>query len=193
MSDHPTSPAAPARAVARHPNAIVAAHWLTVIAILLAFTLVLLREVADGDLLRAGLLNVHRILGLLIGLLAIGRLLFRWRQPMAKPVASTTRAQRWAAAAVHGLLYALLLTLPVLGVLLTNARGHLVTLPMLGSLPPLVARDLDWADSLEEWHGNLAWLLAGLVSLHVAAALWHHWARKNDVLAAMAPWVRSRT
>lgn len=184
---------APAQAAPRHPNAIVAAHWLTAVAILLAFALVLSRELAEGDFLRAGLLNAHRVSGLLVGLLAISRVLFRWRKPMARPVANAARSQRWAAAAVHGLLYALLLTLPVLGVLLTNARGHLVVLPGLGSLPPLVGQDLDWADDLEEWHGDLAWLLAGLVGLHTAAALWHHFARKNNVLRAMAPWLRGRT
>lgn len=189
----PAASATPTSATARHPDSIVAAHWLTALAIVLTFSIVLWREAAEGDALRSGLLGVHRVLGLLIGLLAIGRLALRWRRPLASTLTSSTRGQRVAAAVVHGLLYALLLTLPVLGVLLTNARGHLVTLPVLGALPPLTARDLDWADSLEDWHGALAWLLAALVAAHAAAALWHHWARRNDVLTAMAPWLRRRT
>lgn len=184
---------APDPAVARHPDSIVAAHWLTAFAIVLTFSIVLWREVTEGDALRAQLLGAHRTLGLFIGLLAIARLALRWRRPLASPPTTSTRWQRLAATVVHGLLYALLLTLPVLGVLLTNARGHPVTVPGFGALPALIARDLDWADTLEEWHGGVAWLLAALVTVHAAAALWHHWARRNDVLTAMAPWLRSRT
>ena len=41
-------------------------------------------------------------------------------------------------------------------------------------------------ESAARWHGILKWVLAGLVALHVAAALWHALVRRDDILPAMA-------
>jgi cytochrome b561 len=95
------------------------------------------------------------------------------------------RATAWLPELVHGLSYVLLLGLPALGLALTNARGHAVSLPVVGALPTLLPRDLDLADSLEQWHAGVAWLLLSLIALHVAAAVWHQWVRRDGLLDAM--------
>ncbi|WP_322468048.1 cytochrome b [Azohydromonas lata] len=181
-----------ATAPPRHPRLLIAVHWLTAALLLAVFALVLARELFDEKALRDALLQLHRQLALAVGLLTALRLLgrTRWTLRAAEPASSP-----WAALlaqAVHALLYALLLVLPLLGWALTNARGHAVSLPALGTLPALVARDPDLADTLEDWHGNAAWLLAAAVALHAGAALWHHWVRRDGVLAAMWPGLRSR-
>jgi cytochrome b561 len=44
---------------------------------------------------------------------------------------------------------------------------------------------------LEEIHGVLAWTLAALVVIHIAASAYHFAVRKDDVLQRMAkPWTR---
>jgi cytochrome b561 len=86
-------------------------------------------------------------------------------------------------------MYTLLLSLPVLGWLLTNARGQPVSLPLFGSLPLLTDRDLDLADTLELVHTWAAW---ALLALHGAAAAWHHHVRRDGVLAAMWPGLRAK-
>ena len=93
---------------------------------------------------------------------------------------------RIAAWLTHAALYAALLALPLLGWALSDAAGkppHLFGL----ALPALVAEDDDLADRLLAWHQDLAWVLLALVSLHIAAALWHHFIRRDDVLRAMWP------
>jgi cytochrome b561 len=62
-----------------------------------------------------------------------------------------------------------------------------VGLPGLGHLPALIGRDLDLADTLEDWHSALAWTLLALIALHVAAALWHQYIRRDGLLDAMWP------
>jgi len=44
----------------------------------------------------------------------------------------------------------------------------------------------------EEVHGYLAYVLFGLVGIHVLAALWHHFIRHDNVLRRMWPGAADR-
>ncbi len=48
-------------------------------------------------------------------------------------------------------------------------------------------RNADLFIALHEVHENAAWLLAGLISLHAGAALFHHFIREDDVMKSMLP------
>jgi cytochrome b561 len=170
-----------------HPAAIRALHWAVAAAVLAEFALALARMATDTASLRGLLLAWHQPLGLLIAAATLARLGVRLRQRLAAWQGPVSRALAWGSAATHGLSYLLLLSLPALGLALTNARGHAVTVPGLGALPRLLPRDLALADTLEDWHGNLAWLLLALIGLHVAAAIWHQWVRRDGLLEAMWP------
>jgi len=183
----PSSVPAAAAHPAAHPTAVRALHWLTLLVLLLSFGAVLAREGLEAKVLRQWTLDLHRYVGLLAWGLACARLLVRSRKPLANTTQGAPAWQRWAAAAMHGLLYLLLLGLPLLGLALTNARGQAVVLPLLGALPAWPAKDLDLADTLQDWHGMAAWSLAAMVGAHAAIALWHHHVLRDGVLAAMLP------
>jgi cytochrome b561 len=57
----------------------------------------------------------------------------------------------------------------------------------LTPLPALVPIDPDVADTFSELHETTAWVLTALIAAHVAAALWHHFMRRDGVLASMWP------
>ena len=168
-----------------HPALVRALHWAVAAAVLAEFLLALGRMGTDSTPLRATLLAWHQPLGLLIGAATLARLGVRLRVRLAAWRGS--RLVAWGSSAIHALSYGLLLALPALGLALTNARGHAIALPGLGALPPLLGRDLDLADTLEDWHGALAWTLLALIALHVAAAAWHQWVRRDGLLDAMWP------
>lgn len=180
----------PARS-ARKSGLTLAAHWLSALAVVLAFGLVWTREAIDSDALGDSLLALHRQAGLLVLLLLALRLLARWIGPRQDP--ALPPLLHWAALATQWLFYALLLAMPLLGWAMTSAQGHGLQLFNLVSLPPLVAVDPDLADSLQDWHELGASCLLGLIALHVLAALWHHWFRRDEVLADMLPLVRPRS
>jgi cytochrome b561 len=54
-------------------------------------------------------------------------------------------------------------------------------------LPDFVAPDRALADTLKQLHGQLAWALAAVVALHVAAALKHHFIDRDGLLLRMRP------
>ncbi|MDL2336321.1 MAG: cytochrome b/b6 domain-containing protein [Pseudomonadota bacterium] len=176
-----------------HPKPVIVGHWVSAYLLLLVFALVLSRELIDDKTARTLLLQAHRVAGLLVGGLAIFRLGMRSRLPLAEPATGLALWQRRVSRLTQVLMYLMLLSLPVLGWLLTNARGQPVALPLMGSLPVLMERDLDLADTLELVHTYAAWGLVTLVALHAAAAVWHHRVRRDGVLMAMWPGLRPRT
>lgn len=165
-------------------------HWLSAAFIVGAFGLAWARDALDGDTLRAALLGWHRQLGLLVLVLLVLRWLGRWRQGAQTATPPLPTLLHWAGVLSHLALYGLLLGMPLLGWSMSNAQGHEVALFKLLPLPTLTGTDPDFADTLQDWHELASWCLLGLVGMHLLAALWHHWVRRDDVLARMVPWAR---
>lgn len=164
------------------PRAIRALHWITALLLIVGVVAVLLREQVESHGLRTQLMGLHRQAGLLILLLAIVRIGVRLRTDAPRWLQSAPA--KFAALATHLATYLLMLGLPVMGWLLTNAKGKPVSLLGL-PLPTLLDRDRDLAESIESWHALAGWTLLVLVGLHILAALWHHVFAKDDVLRAM--------
>jgi len=168
------------------PRKLVALHWLTVLCLVLGVTLVLARDQLDDRVVRAWLLEGHRYFGLFVLVLFVVRVTLRVRLGKLPSHGDSPRLLRIFAGFTHAILYALLLALPLLGWALSNAAGKPVD--FLGiRLPALVGSDEDLADNLEAWHIDVAWLLLGVVSMHFAGALWHHFVRRDGVLRTMLP------
>jgi cytochrome b561 len=172
-------------AVAR-PRKLVVMHWLTVLCVVVAATLILVRDEIDGRALRQWLLEGHRHFGLLVLILFFLRVALRFRLGKLPPASRSAWPIRAAATLTHLALYALLLALPVLGWALSNAESKPVHFFGL-TLPALVAGDEDLADQLQAWHVDAAWALLALVLLHIAAALWHHLVLRDGTLRLMLP------
>ena len=85
----------------------------------------------------------------------------------------------------HALLYALMVFMPLSGYLFSSAGGY--SLPWFGLFqwPRVVPLDKGLADAGEWLHDRAAWLICGLVVLHIAAALWHRLVEKDEVLSRM--------
>ncbi|TCV97821.1 cytochrome b561 [Luteibacter rhizovicinus] len=176
----------PEDATARHPRRLVALHWLTVLAVVAAATFILTRDEVSGRALRTWLLEGHRHAGLIVLILFVVRVAVRFRLGKLPHDGSTSRLIRVLAASTHVALYALLLGMPLLGWALSGAQGN--TVHFFGiALPALVGEDEDLADRLQAWHLDAAWVLLGLVCLHIAAALWHHFVLRDGVLRRMLP------
>jgi cytochrome b561 len=170
-----------------HPALTVALHWITVAAIVIAVVAMFVRDAIEDREWRQFLLGMHRQLGLLVLVGAGVRIAFRLRRGLADHAPGMATALRWAAKAAHIVMYGVLLALPLLGWAVTSAHG--ISLTFLGGLPlpRFLEADSELADTLTDYHVWLAWGLLALVIAHVAAALWHHFVRRDGVLRAMVP------
>jgi cytochrome b561 len=188
----PLNRVAPDRGLEQHSIGTVFLHWASVVALVVAASSAIACEWIEDDRLRGLLMDIHRQSGNFV-LLALGlRLAVRFSVGMADHAADLPPWSRIGARLAHWALYGLLLALPLLGLAASNAHATRVTLFGLLALPPLVGADPDLADRLTDCHLWGSWLLLALVVLHIAAALWHHFIRRDGVLAAMLPMRRLR-
>ncbi|ESQ77602.1 hypothetical protein ABAC402_00300 [Asticcacaulis sp. AC402] len=127
------------------------------------------------------LYTVHRSLGVLVLVLSVIRLGYRLTTRWPKPETSLTSWQRRASATVHSLFYGLLIIQPLVGWYATSAYGAAISVFGLFDLPPLSAKNAVAADLWFNAHDVLGFSLAGLVVMHVGAALYHHHLRRDDV------------
>jgi cytochrome b561 len=166
-------------------------HWLVAIMILCAAGFGLVLDDMKFSPAKLQYIAYHKWMGLTIFALVAFRLIWRVSKP-APPLPGNMPAwQRNAANASHFLLYALMLLTPLVGWLQSSAAGITVTWFNLFTLPSPLVKDKELAHLLMETHAVLAFSILGLVVLHAAAALKHHFVDLDDVLTRMLPFLRA--
>jgi cytochrome b561 len=167
-------------------------HWLTAGLMLLVFILAFSIDHTKSNTSFMDVLQLHRSFGITVWAVTVVRL--AWRQFARFPnwPADMPRPMRLAAQGSEYMLYALLLAQPVLGLLQTNASGDRLDLFFLHQLPPLIEEDRPLARQLLTAHETIGMLLLGLIALHVSAAFFHHFWRRDNTLTAMLPFATGR-
>jgi cytochrome b561 len=97
------------------------------------------------------------------------------------------RWQLQAYHATHFLLYALFFIVPLVGWAYSSAAGFPIVVFGVLPLPDFVEANKALAEVIKPWHQISAFALAGVVVLHVAAALKHHWIDRDGLLQRMLP------
>lgn len=167
-----------------------ALHWI--IALMVAILLPVGFYMKDRglatnfDALTDQLYTTHKTFGALVLLLVILRIIVRVRRGTPAPEPTLNRLQIIAAEAVHGLIYILLLLVPVLGWLGVSAYG---ARGILGgfSLPEILGKDTLLAETILKYHGVAAFGLLLLIGAHLGAAVLHHVILKDGVVRRMLP------
>lgn len=162
-------------------------HWTIVVLLAVQFALAWTMPEIHRNTQPETLISLHLSFGILIILVMVLRLV--WRLFHAVPLA-TDRVPSWQVAiarATHLLLYALLVVMPVLGWANANSRGWDVSPFGLAALPRIMAAHTPLGHTLGDVHTLLAYVTLGLLGLHVAGALYHHFRLKDQTLARMLP------
>jgi len=159
-------------------------HWLMALMIL-AMLFIGAGMAASVSERHEWLLHLHKPLGIAILLLVVVRLVVRFstdQPPLPKDLPGW---QVLAAKLSHVLLYALMLVLPLLGWAMISAAGDPVMLSSSLQLPAILPANPTTFAFLRKAHGYLAYLLFLTVLVHLAAALFHGWIRRDGVLESM--------
>lgn len=168
----------------RYSRASIILHWLMLLVLVAVYAAIEFREYwPKGSAPRDLLKNWHFMLGLSIFGLVWLRIAARLVWPAPRPLPGPAW-QRRLAATTHLALYLFLIAMPVAGWLVLSGEGR--TILFFGfTLPPLIAPDGALAERMEEWHELGGTIGYGLVGLHAAAALFHHYILKDKVLLRM--------
>ena len=163
-------------------------HWLILALLIAQFVLAWTMPDIRRDTKPDTLINLHLSFGMLILLVAVVRLAWRMSQGEPAPLDGVPPWQMQSARVIHGLLYLLLFVVPILGWINASWRGFPAVFFGLFEFPKIMAtRAPGWG-----WTGDVHGLLANyamlaLVGLHVAAALYHYFVRRDGVLQRMLP------
>jgi cytochrome b561 len=169
-----------------YDRAAIALHWITALLIVAKLLLGLSMVPLPISPRKLQWYLWHKSIGLTIFAATSLRLAWRALRPHPAPVAMPPW-QRRAASMTHAMLYALLLVIPLSGWLYSSATGVQVVFLGIVPLPNLVPKDKALADTLRAVHVALNALLAGMIVLHVAAAIKHHFVDRDAVLVRMLP------
>jgi cytochrome b561 len=166
-------------------------HWSIVILIIAQYVIIeAAEELPDGPDKFAGIAN-HKSIGMLILGLALVRIAWKLVNGSRPAPVPMPRVQRMAAAAGHGLLYVLILLQPLTGWLMSSTGGYPTGFFGWFEFPMLAAENHDAHEFYEEVHEAVFAVLVTVALVHVLAALYHHFWRKDDTLRRMLPFVRT--
>lgn len=171
----------------RYGSLSIAMHWLMLALLVAVYACIELREFYPrGSDPREALKQWHSMLGLAVFALVWLRLALRMTgaAPQIQPAGGVW--QHRLAVAVHLALYVFMVVMPLLGWLLLSAEGKPV--PFFGlQLPALTGSNAALADSIQEIHETIGTVGYYLVGLHAAAALFHHYVKRDNTLLRMLP------
>ena len=167
----------------------VSFHWLLAFMIVCSLGLGWYMVGLPVSVQRLKLYNWHKWAGVTILMLSAARLLWRLSHPAPVLPRDMPAWQRMASHASHGMLYVLFFAIPLFGWAYSSAAGFPIVWFGVVPLPDWVPRSRELADTLKPWHGWLAYGLASMVVVHIAAAFKHHWLDKDEVMVRMAPWL----
>ncbi|MBN8488850.1 MAG: cytochrome b [Burkholderiales bacterium] len=170
----------------RYTGVAIALHWLLALLIVGAFGVGLYMADLPNSLAKLKLYNWHKWVGVTI--LALSALRLVWRLTHRPPAdVPGPRWQQLAAHATHHALYALFFLVPLAGWAYSSAKGFPIVWFGVLPLPDFVPKDEALAELIKPWHESLAWLMALLVVLHVAAAIKHHVFDRDGLINRMRP------
>lgn len=162
-------------------------HWLIAACVLTMIPIAIVMVRVGRGPTQDTLYLLHKSFGILILALMLLRLLNRLIVGAPAPEPSLARWQRTVSSATHGLLYVLLLLMPIVGWLANSAYGAATPFFGLFELPNLVPKDRALADKLFAGHRFTGLVVAGLVLMHIGAALQHFIIHRDRVLQRMLP------
>jgi cytochrome b561 len=162
-------------------------HWTVALLILVQIALGFAAALWRLSPLKLELFVWHKSTGMLILALMLARLAWRLanRAPSLPP--QTPAWERLAAHASHVLLYVLAVALPLSGWVINSAAGVPFSIFWLVPLPAIVAPDERLEELAKLVHFSLLVALCLVLALHIAAALRHHFVKRNAILIRMLP------
>lgn len=132
--------------------------------------------------------SLHKSFGVLVLMLIVVRLVWLRISPAPALPAAFAPKERKLVKALQGILYLLMILVPLSGYLMSNAGGHPVNFFGMGELPALIGKSKSVGGFAHEMHEILGWSILFVIILHMAGAIKHRLKDKGgemDILKRM--------
>lgn len=166
----------------QYSTRLAVVHWLTLLLFIAAFYLGHELDEMQEAAAKMSLYPIHFIIGDLVFILTLIRAYFLFKDGKLAPVEGGSAIANKLATGIHHLLYALLIALPVSGMVMINTTGVVAALQ---------AHDASKLPDLEKFmihevHAGIVAILLLTIALHAAAALYHQFVLKDNLIRRMA-------
>jgi len=159
-------------------------HWLIFALLVTQYAIGSIMPHIGRKTVNEGWVNWHFSVGAAILFFIIIRLVWKILHPVAQ-ASTLTPVEQKLSALTHWALYLLVLVMTLLGWAATNSRGWDVNLFGIVTLPKISPTGSEWGHECGDIHNILVYVLLGFIILHVAAALYHHFIKRDQVLDRM--------
>jgi cytochrome b561 len=134
--------------------------------------------------------QTHETMGILLFGLVLARILWRLLEPTPEPPPMAPW-MKLSASAAHLALYALLLAIPLTAIAGAWLENHPLTIFYIGNIAPMLSPVPGLGQSVAYIHTILGNVIIWLAGFHAAAALFHHYFLRDNILTSMLPdWIR---
>lgn len=171
----------------RYTRTAIALHWLIALIILVQIPFGWsLEQIATGTPARGWYVNLHKSVGLTLGVAIVVRICWRWFHPPPTLPDWMPRWQRIGASASHVALYACMLIMPLTGYLASNFSKWGVKYFNALQLPPWGVDDERIYALFNGTHVATSYIFLALIVAHSASAV-RHASRHDGILQRMWP------
>lgn len=151
-------------------------HWIGALLIVAAWVLI-----EQGE----SFIGLHKAVGFSFLIWTILRIVNRVITKAPPPV-PMSKLQTMVASLVHLALYAVMIAMPVTGLLGTLAEGQALSVFGLFEIAGFATVNYDLADQMMALHKDVVWTaLLALIVAHIAGALYHQFVVKDNLIARM--------
>lgn len=156
-------------------------HWISALLLLLTWALIFLYHNTDDRLY----IGLHKSFGISLLFWMIARVINRFFTKAPPPVPMPVW-QSILSKLSHFSLYALLIAMPLAGLLMSVYGGRPVDIFGLFEIPVFVTPDRGAARLYNDIHTDIIWpMIIAFTLVHIGAALYHHFVKKDQLLSRM--------
>ena len=135
---------------------------------------------------------LHKGLGFWIFVLGVVWVIHYLKQLTPERLPNQTRPAYRLAKLVHKLLLFLCIAMPLSGWIMVSAWGDrpIIIAPYI-HIPTIAKSDAAFGAAMFGVHIVLAWMIAGLLALHIGGSIYHHIIKRDPILKRMVPRFRA--
>lgn len=171
----------------RYDHVAITFHWTIAFLIVVNWPIGFFAEAIELHLGR-NLVPLHKSIGLTVLALSLLRLGWRLANPPPPLPLGVSQWRRLAAQLTHWAFYGLIIAVPLTGWLRTSPNAYPLSWFGLVPIPKFAIEKGSFAADLAiSGHQFLAYSMAALLVIHIAAALHHHFRLRDAVMLRMLP------
>ncbi|OXL25401.1 cytochrome b [Psychrobacter sp. DAB_AL32B] len=153
-------------------------HWISAILLLITWMMMLLYNNLDSKVY----IGLHKAFGVSLLFWMIARVINRVFTKAPPPVVMP-KWQMLLSQLSHFALYALLIAMPIAGLLMSIYGGRPVDIFGLFQIPVFVTPDRGLARLYNDWHTDIIWpMIIAFTLIHIGAALYHQFVKKDNLI-----------